>query len=54
MMSTSFKIPLLLNTTIIYNEKTKYECRSHLDPEFTWSEQEEKKVTWKNDWNVTF
>lgn len=30
-------------------EKTKYECRSHFDPEFTWSKEEEKKVTWKND-----
>lgn len=34
-------------------DKTNYECRSHFDPEFTWSEKEEKKVTWKNDWHVT-
>ncbi|KAI5959777.1 uncharacterized protein KGF55_005009 [Candida pseudojiufengensis] len=25
-------------------DRTKYECRSHFDPHFTWSEQEEKKV----------
>ena len=25
-------------------EKTKYECRSHFDPEFVWTEREEKKV----------
>ncbi|CUM67410.1 uncharacterized protein PRCAT00005104001 [Priceomyces carsonii] len=35
-------------------ETTKYECRSHFDPEFTWSKEEERKVTWKNDWHVTF
>lgn len=34
-------------------EKTNYECRSHFDPNFTWSEIEERRVTRKNDWNVT-
>lgn len=35
-------------------EDSQYECRHLLDPEFTWTPQEERKVTWKNDINVTF
>ncbi|KAI5950336.1 hypothetical protein KGF54_005153 [Candida jiufengensis] len=27
-----------------YYETTKYECRSHFDPEFEWTQEEEKKV----------
>ncbi|KAK6455936.1 putative permease [Scheffersomyces xylosifermentans] len=35
-------------------EKTQYECRDHFDPDFTWTKEEETKVTWKSDWYVTF
>lgn len=35
-------------------EQTGYECRHHFDPDFTWTEAEEKKVVRKNDWYVTF
>ncbi|KAK6205674.1 putative permease [Scheffersomyces amazonensis] len=34
-------------------ESTKYECRTHFDPEFTWTSNEEKKVVRKTDWYVT-
>lgn len=49
-----FQDPAIVEYYYNLYEKTKYECRSHFDPEFTWSEKEEKKVTWKNDWHVTF
>lgn len=35
-------------------EKTNYECRHHLDPDITWTPEEEKKILRKNDWYVTF
>lgn len=35
-------------------ERTRYECRHQFDPRFTWSNSEEKRVVWKNDWYVTF
>lgn len=33
-------------------EKSKYECRHHVDPSFTWTKDEERKVTWKTDLHV--
>lgn len=33
-------------------EKSQYECRHHFDPNFTWSEEEEKKIIRKLDWRV--
>lgn len=44
---------LLAYYTDIYEEH-KYECRHHLDPDFTWTVEEERKVVWKNDYYVTF
>lgn len=35
-------------------ERTKYECRDYLDPDITWTPEEEKKIVRKNDWYVTF
>ncbi|VEU19833.1 DEKNAAC100798 [Brettanomyces naardenensis] len=35
-------------------EKTQYECRTRFDPFFTWTKEEEKKLTRKLDWRVTF
>ncbi|CDK26502.1 unnamed protein product [Kuraishia capsulata CBS 1993] len=35
-------------------EKSKYECRERFDPEFTWTEKEEKKIVWRLEWRVTF
>jgi len=35
-------------------EKTNYECREYLDPDLTWTAEEERKIVWKNDWYVTF
>ncbi|GMG21552.1 unnamed protein product [Ambrosiozyma monospora] len=34
-------------------EKTQYECRAKFDPEFEWSEEEEKKVRFKLEYKVT-
>ncbi|GME87997.1 unnamed protein product [Ambrosiozyma monospora] len=34
-------------------EKTQYECRGRFDPEFEWSEEEEKKVRFKLEYKVT-
>nr|QFR37087.1 MFS transporter [Cyberlindnera americana] len=35
-------------------EASNYECREKFDPEYTWTEEEERKVVWKCDWRVTF
>lgn len=35
-------------------EKTNYECKDHLDPDLTWTPEEEKKILRRNDWYVTF
>lgn len=35
-------------------EDAQYECRHLFDPEFTWTDAEEKKVVRKNDWYITF
>lgn len=35
-------------------EKSQYECRNHVDGELTWNYEEEKKITRKNDYYVTF
>lgn len=39
--------------TKMYDD-SEYECRHLLDPELTWTKDEERKIRWKNDWNVTF
>lgn len=49
-----FKDPTIAEYYSKLYESTKYECRSHFDPEFTWTKEEENKVGWKNDWHVTF
>lgn len=33
-------------------EKSQYECRHHFDPEFTWEEEEEKKLLWRLEFKV--
>lgn len=33
-------------------ESSKYECRGAFDPDFTWTEEEEKKLVRKLDWRV--
>jgi hypothetical protein len=33
-------------------EKSKYECRAQFDPDFTWTEEEEKKLVRRLDWHV--
>lgn len=35
-------------------EKVDYECKDHFDPNLTWTKEEEKKITRKNDWYVCF
>ncbi|KAG7885728.1 hypothetical protein KL938_000760 [Ogataea parapolymorpha] len=35
-------------------EESQYECRHRLDPEFTWTKKEERKVLWKLEYRVTF
>lgn len=35
-------------------EKTNYECKDYLDPDLTWTAEEERKIVRKNDWYVTF
>lgn len=35
-------------------EEHEYECRHLLDPDLTWTPEEERKITWKNDWYVIF
>ena len=35
-------------------EACDYECKDWFDPELTWTEEEDKKIVWKNDWYVTF
>ncbi|SJM87324.1 related to permease of the major facilitator superfamily [Zygosaccharomyces bailii] len=35
-------------------EDCHYECRHLFDPEFKWTQKEEKRVIRKNDWYVTF
>lgn len=49
-----FKDPVVAQYYRELYERTKYECRHHFDPDFTWTKQEERKVVWKNDWYVTF
>lgn len=49
-----FKDPKLANYYAGIYEESKYECRHLFDPELTWTEKEEKIITRKNDWNVTF
>lgn len=34
-------------------ESTEYECRHEFDPDFKWTEQEEKAVVRKLDWRVS-
>ncbi|TID15802.1 hypothetical protein CANINC_004331 [Pichia inconspicua] len=34
-------------------ENAKYECRHRFDPDFKWTKQEEKRLTWKLDFKVT-
>lgn len=48
-----FQDPQALKYYTELYESTQYECRHHLDPELTWTQEEEKKITWKNDWYVT-
>ena len=49
-----FRDPVLAKKYSEIYESCKYECRFHVDPNFTWTKQEEKKVVLKNDWYVTF
>ncbi|KAM3164101.1 hypothetical protein ACU8KH_00997 [Lachancea thermotolerans] len=49
-----FADPNVANYYSSIYEKCQYECRHLFDPEFTWSQKEERKVRWKNDWYVTF
>ena len=49
-----FQDPALAKKYSDIYESCKYECRFHVDPDFTWTKQEERKVVWKNDWYVTF
>lgn len=35
-------------------EEHDYECRHLFDPDLTWTPEEERKITRKNDWHVTF
>ncbi|QEU59480.1 hypothetical protein KDRO_B07520 [Kluyveromyces lactis] len=49
-----FKDPYIAQYYSEVYEKSQYECRHLFDPDFTWTEEEEKKTVWKNDWYVTF
>lgn len=49
-----FKDPVIADYYKDVYEKTNYECKDHFDPDFTWTEAEEKKLVWKLDWYVTF
>lgn len=49
-----FKDPYVAQYYSEVYEKSQYECRHLFDPDFTWTEEEEKKTVWKNDWYVTF
>jgi predicted MFS family arabinose efflux permease len=35
-------------------ESTNYECKDYVDHDLTWTPKEERKITWKNEWYVTF
>jgi hypothetical protein len=37
--------------TAVY-EKSQYECRHVFDPNFTWTEEEERKIVRRLDWRV--
>lgn len=47
-----FQDPLKLKYYTKLYEDNDYECRHLLDPELTWTPQEERKITWINDINV--
>lgn len=49
-----FKDPVKKEYYTALYETAKYECRHHLDPDVTWSQDDERRITWKNDWQVTF
>lgn len=49
-----FQDPELLAYYRDLYEKTNYECKDYLDPELTWTPEEDRKIVWKNDWYVTF
>lgn len=48
-----FQDPKLLEYYTNLYEEHQYECRHHLDPDFVWTLQEERKVVWKNDYHIT-
>lgn len=48
-----FKDSDLADYYIDLYDKSKYECRHLFDPFLDWSSIEEKRITRKNDWNVT-
>lgn len=52
--SNVFKNPAVADYYSKIYEKSQYESRHLFDPEFTWSDKEEKRVVRKNDWYVTF
>lgn len=49
-----FQDPIVAEHYSKLYEACDYECKDWFDPEFTWTEKEDKKVVWKNDWYVTF
>ena len=49
-----FQDPKKLEYYLKIYEDSQYECRHLLDPNLTWTTQEEKKILRKNDWKVTF
>lgn len=49
-----FQDPIVAEHYSKLYETCDYECKDWFDPEFTWTEEEDKKVVWKNDWHVTF
>ncbi|ODV82160.1 MFS general substrate transporter [Suhomyces tanzawaensis NRRL Y-17324] len=49
-----FKDPVVAAHYAELYERTKYECRFHVDPDFTWTKEEERRVLWKNEYYVTF
>ena len=49
-----FQDPVLAEHYYQLYEACDYECKDYFDPEFSWTEEEEKRVVWKNDWYVTF
>ena len=49
-----FKDPKKLAYYSKMYDESDYECRHLLDPDLTWTKEEDRKIVWKNDWNVTF